>query len=1548
MAAESLWEGADGAVARRVTELSDQCLRAYAAHPGLIEEHANIERSITQGGYGRRQLYELIQNGADELQREPGGGIHVVLTPEALYCANRGTAITRDGAETILASHLSRKRGTEIGRFGLGFKSVLSISDSPDFFSRSGSFGWDRRHAEAAIRARTGTRGPTPVLRVARVLDADAARACDPVLDELMCWAATVIRLPLLKGHLDRLARDLRDFPSDFVIFSPHIGRLDLDDRTGLVPERRTVTVRGDGTDRVVVEQSGGAERTVVWKVFERIHRPSELARRDAGEFHDRDEIPLSWAVPVSGGGQGTGAFWAFFPTTYETTLSGILNAPWKTNEDRQNLLKDNLFNDELMTVAAELIVDSLPQLSTDEDPARHLLFITARGREARNWADKELSAAVYRLAARRPSLPDQTGRLCTPSEVRLHPARLDPEWLSLWRGVPGRPDDWCHHSVEETVRRSRAEQILAVTLRGPATLRHWLEAVALPGSPPGFAAALHIVAQMSDRRHPLLDDGHVARIVLVADGRVLTLSDQVFRRTPGEPEVDGLTYIDRRLDEDPELDEDLTDLGIYEADAAGRLLSLLQSDLSDADHDSWETFWALTRRLVPSVAAEMIDEQGFTARVRVRVGSGSFTGLRECLLPGRVVRAGSPAAVDLDFHREDVALLGLLGLSDVPRQSDDPGRDGWLGEYRRKMILVFYASLPPGASRPVERNIKVAGVAPAGPLGLLTALTPSETARFLRHVPPAGVVTTWHVTATTRVDRRLDVPSPLVWAARRYGHLQTAWGLLPVDDSVGPALALPTGVLPAADIGADLATALGLPQHTDEIGEARWRRLIAHAEEHLQVEQVGELYGLACSYLPVAPPRIRCLVGADPGWAAPGEVTMAVDAGQRRRLSDHDVPVLPVPPEAVDGLRTAWGLSVLDDVLRNEVRAVPVREPVPVEDLFPRLRFLPGRPLHGVQVVACSELEELVSGPNGRQARPASMLRADDVVYSLEPYDDATLLRRLRDRFGLQLTDQQVEQILAHNDQVRRDARLVAVRDQPDDAARLLVLLGADVLRTRIPQPVLEAVAASEGLLDDRTVADLALDVFGSTVLREYRRDLDRLGLDVPEQWAGGHRARRLVTDLGFPVTFAGERQPSLEASVVVDGPAAFPPLHEYQEIMVRRVRSVAESRPPLRGMLCLPTGAGKTRTAVQALIESMREEALARSRPILWIAQSEELCEQAVHSWQSAWRSLGGAARLTISRLWSGNTADPVTDGFHLVVATDAKLALIIDSPDYEWLRDARCVIIDEAHTSLSPRYTSVLASLGITPHRTRCPLIGLTATPFIGTNAPETERLTRRYNRNRLDFDVDGREVLGPRPYRSLQEMGVLARIRHRELDGATIQLSESERAEAAVHPWLPTSAESRLAADQERTAMLVKEITALPQQWPILVFATSVEHAHVLAALLNRRGVRSAAVTGSTEDGLRRQTIRRFRDGEIRVLTNYSVLTQGFDAPATRAIVVARPTFSPNVYQQMIGRGLRGPRNRGKEECLVLDVADNITHFGAELAFRDFEYLWRSPG
>jgi superfamily II DNA or RNA helicase len=98
-----------------------------------------------------------------------------------------------------------------------------------------------------------------------------------------------------------------------------------------------------------------------------------------------------------------------------------------------------------------------------------------------------------------------------------------------------------------------------------------------------------------------------------------------------------------------------------------------------------------------------------------------------------------------------------------------------------------------------------------------------------------------------------------------------------------------------------------------------------------------------------------------------------------------------------------------------------------------------------------------------------------------------------------------------------------------------------------------------------------------------------------------------------------------------------------------------------------------------------------------------------------------------------------------------------------------------------------------------------------------------------------------------------------------------------------------------------------------------------------------------ISGETRSATRRYLIEEFRGGKISVLCNYGVLTTGFDAPRVRALVIARPTASAVLYEQMIGRGMRGPTFGGTEECLVVDVADNI-HFGGQLAFARYEEHW----
>ena len=90
-------------------------------------------------------------------------------------------------------------------------------------------------------------------------------------------------------------------------------------------------------------------------------------------------------------------------------------------------------------------------------------------------------------------------------------------------------------------------------------------------------------------------------------------------------------------------------------------------------------------------------------------------------------------------------------------------------------------------------------------------------------------------------------------------------------------------------------------------------------------------------------------------------------------------------------------------------------------------------------------------------------------------------------------------------------------------------------------------------------------------------------------------------------------------------------------------------------------------------------------------------------------------------------------------------------------------------------------------------------------------------------------------------------------------------------------------------------------------------------------------------------VRHRVVEQFREGEVRVLVNYGTFREGFDAPKTKAIVVTRPVYSPNLYFQMIGRGLRGVMNGGNDRCLILNVRDNIENFERRLASAEFDWL-----
>ena len=126
----------------------------------------------------------------------------------------------------------------------MGFKSVLGVTNAPEFFSRSGSFRFDRAKAASLIRPTAPDAGRYPVLRLPEAIDPWPEMATDPVLRSLMGWAVNIVRLPLKQGAYEALNRQIGEFPSEFLLFVGHVSELVL--RTAEQEAPRTISLRGE------------------------------------------------------------------------------------------------------------------------------------------------------------------------------------------------------------------------------------------------------------------------------------------------------------------------------------------------------------------------------------------------------------------------------------------------------------------------------------------------------------------------------------------------------------------------------------------------------------------------------------------------------------------------------------------------------------------------------------------------------------------------------------------------------------------------------------------------------------------------------------------------------------------------------------------------------------------------------------------------------------------------------------------------------------------------------------------------------------------------------------------------------------------------------------------------------------------------------------------------------------------------------------------------------------------------------------------------------
>jgi superfamily II DNA or RNA helicase len=347
-----------------------------------------------------------------------------------------------------------------------------------------------------------------------------------------------------------------------------------------------------------------------------------------------------------------------------------------------------------------------------------------------------------------------------------------------------------------------------------------------------------------------------------------------------------------------------------------------------------------------------------------------------------------------------------------------------------------------------------------------------------------------------------------------------------------------------------------------------------------------------------------------------------------------------------------------------------------------------------------------------------------------------------------------------------------------------------------------------------------------------------------------------------------------------------------------------------------------------------------------VIWLAYSEELCEQAAQEFEQAWVSQGDRD-IQVQRFW-GDYNDSngfISEGF--MVAGLSKMHSLVKKADPRLpkLADNSClVVIDEAHQAIAETYRLVLEILA---KNLDSRILGLTATPGRTWNDPEKDaHLADFFNRTKVTLEIDGYKS----PIDYLIAEGYLADPEFEKLEISNENLfSPAELTELQKVLEIPTHILKKLGEDDIRNLKIISKLEDLMKSHKrILFFATTVEHSALIASVLQARGHSAFSVTGTTSAFDRQRVIAKYKSDseESIVLCNFGVLTTGFDAPRTSCAFIARPTASLVLYSQMVGRALRGPKSNGNKVAKIVTVVDTaLPGFRSPAeAFMNWEDVW----
>jgi DNA repair protein RadD len=321
----------------------------------------------------------------------------------------------------------------------------------------------------------------------------------------------------------------------------------------------------------------------------------------------------------------------------------------------------------------------------------------------------------------------------------------------------------------------------------------------------------------------------------------------------------------------------------------------------------------------------------------------------------------------------------------------------------------------------------------------------------------------------------------------------------------------------------------------------------------------------------------------------------------------------------------------------------------------------------------------------------------------------------------------------------------------------------------------------------------------------------------------------------------------------------------------------------PGAASLLSLPTGAGKTRTALAFALEALRAKTV---ESVIWLAPGGELVRQAERALAALWEDAPLLPRLEILGLVGKPTSQP-NIRFGTVQMAVKRL------PRLNWGSRA-LVIFDEAHQASARTYQRVV--------RTACDdgayVVGLSATPG-RSNDSETRLLVRLFGGRLITPPC-----LGAQPVVALRQRGVLSNL------------------QVVAGP-----AAARTTPDESQLTNLLSI-----SRCPGIIFAPSIADCYVISAALIRSGARVAVVSHHQPLAMRQSRLEALGRHDLDWLVNVELLATGIDLPTLRSVALLSKIGSPILFEQIVGRVSRGPAVGGRSDTCVIDPYCLFEEFG----------------